>query len=348
MNREEVSKRFNALPFDTVIHSDFLNNNLPDKCANLIIADPPYFEVKGDFDFVWNSFDDYLTDVEKWAIECKRILADNGTLFWWGDKKKIAYNQIILDKYFNLENSIVWRKIDSMQYQYYSPDLARTFNTHNERLLMYSNEIERTGLEVIMEDFIWAKNPFGIAIKEARAIQMIKRRDFANAILINGYKNIDSAMAQISNWELGKNIPTLKDWQTIKDLLKIRKEYEYLRKEYEYLRKEYEDLRKEYEDQRRYFQNDLKLEEVFEFSQQSSITKNFDHDTKKPEKLTRALILTCSRKNDLIVVPFSGSGTEVAMSIKEGRKAIGYDIEKKYVDMSNKRIKTFKDAPSLF
>ena len=25
----------------------FLNNNLPDKCANLIIADPPYFEVKG-------------------------------------------------------------------------------------------------------------------------------------------------------------------------------------------------------------------------------------------------------------------------------------------------------------
>jgi DNA modification methylase len=40
---------------NTVIHSDFLNNNLPDKCANLIIADPPYFEVKGDFDFVWNS-----------------------------------------------------------------------------------------------------------------------------------------------------------------------------------------------------------------------------------------------------------------------------------------------------
>jgi site-specific DNA-methyltransferase (adenine-specific) len=92
----------------------------------------------------------------------------------------------------------------------------------------------------------------------------------------------------------------------------------------------------------------LKLEEVFEFSQQSSITKNFDHETKKPEKLTRALILTCSRKNDLVVIPFAGSGTEVAMSIKEGRKAIGFDINSKYVEMSNKRIKTFKDAPSLF
>lgn len=33
-------------------------------------VDPPYFEVKGAFDFVWNSFEDYLKDVEKWAIEC--------------------------------------------------------------------------------------------------------------------------------------------------------------------------------------------------------------------------------------------------------------------------------------
>jgi len=51
---------------------DFLNNDLPDKCAKLIISDPPYYHVKGDFDFVWKSFNDYLKDVEKWAIECKR------------------------------------------------------------------------------------------------------------------------------------------------------------------------------------------------------------------------------------------------------------------------------------
>jgi hypothetical protein len=30
---------------------EFLDN-LPDKCANLII-DPPYYKVKGDFDFIW-------------------------------------------------------------------------------------------------------------------------------------------------------------------------------------------------------------------------------------------------------------------------------------------------------
>ena len=149
------------MELNTVHNIDFLNNTLPDKCANLIIADPPYFEVKGDFDFVWDSFDDYLKDVEKWAIECKRILADNGTLFWWGDKSKIAYSQIIFDKYFKLENSLVWRKKDSMQYQYYSPDLARTFNTHNERILMYSNDVDLIdkGREASERLYVFEKSP---------------------------------------------------------------------------------------------------------------------------------------------------------------------------------------------
>ena len=29
--------------------------NLPDECIDLIIADPPYFEICGEFDFIWNN-----------------------------------------------------------------------------------------------------------------------------------------------------------------------------------------------------------------------------------------------------------------------------------------------------
>jgi DNA modification methylase len=54
---------------------NWLDNTLPDKSVQLIIADPPYFEVKGEFDFIWSSFDEYLKDVEKWAKECERLLA---------------------------------------------------------------------------------------------------------------------------------------------------------------------------------------------------------------------------------------------------------------------------------
>ena len=97
---------------NVVYHLDFLRNKLPDHCANLIIADPPYFEVKGDFDFTFDDFQHYLQHVEAWAKECARILAENGTLIWWGDYRRIAYAQIILDNYFNLLTNGVWVKIN--------------------------------------------------------------------------------------------------------------------------------------------------------------------------------------------------------------------------------------------
>ena len=55
---------------------------LPESCASLVIVDPPYFEIKGDFDFAWESFEAYLEDVQKWAIAIERVIAPNGTLFW--------------------------------------------------------------------------------------------------------------------------------------------------------------------------------------------------------------------------------------------------------------------------
>jgi site-specific DNA-methyltransferase (adenine-specific) len=304
-----------------VHHSDWLNNGLPDKCAKLIIADPPYFEVKGDFDFVWKSFEDYLIDVEKWAVECKRVLADNGTLFWYGNSKKIAYTQIILDKYFNLENSLIWRKKDSIQYQYYSPDLARTFNTHNERLLMYSAKIFDNG------------NPFAEYLKYKMKYYSIKTREIQELFP----SKTGGLTGCVSNWLNGDNVMTEQQYVTVQN--KYGKHI---------FDKGYKTLIDEYEKSRRFFYNPNKYEEVLEFSQEGHKTGKYDHDTCKPETLTRALILTCSRPNDLVVVPFAGSGTEVAMAIKENRQAIGFDVEEKYCQMSNDRIKKVLSIPDLF
>ena len=329
-----------AQPFDTVIHSDFLNNNLPDKCANLIIADPPYFEVKGAFDFVWNSFEDYLKDVEKWAIECKRILADNGTLFWYGHAKRIAYAQIIFDKHFNLINNLVWNKGSFMGLE--ESEGLRSFAPCTERILMYgSKSQDTTGLDYVKAEFVSPNNPISIYMKEEMKKYNITQRQIAKLFpSING-----GLTGCVHNWLNGDGRAITKEHYE-----KIQLNFDCaFRKPYEDLKKEYEELRKEYEELRRPFENSFKLQEIITYGNEATKTgAKYDHDTCKPEKLTRALILTCSRKNDLVVVPFAGSGTEVAMSVKEGRKAIGYDIEKKYVDMSNKRIKTFKDAPSLF
>jgi len=92
----------------------------------------------------------------------------------------------------------------------------------------------------------------------------------------------------------------------------------------------------------------MRLEDVWDLAQDVHITGEYDHPTKKTEKLARIMINSTTIKGDLVLVPFSGSGTEVAMAIKEGRKAIGFDIEKKYVEMGNKRTDIIKSQPSLF
>ena len=65
---------------NTIYLGDFMDSGLPDHCCDLIIADPPYYLVKGDFDFLWETFDDYLKSVERWAAELARLMSYNGTL----------------------------------------------------------------------------------------------------------------------------------------------------------------------------------------------------------------------------------------------------------------------------
>jgi len=301
---------------------------LGDKSQHLIIVDPPYFEVKGEFDFQWGSFEDYLKDVEKWAIEIKRVLADNGTMFWWGNTKKIAYSQIILDKYFHLENSLVWRKVDSMQYQYYSVDLSRSFNTHTERILMYSNDFEpsdwnKTGLERIIEEHIKPKHPFALYMREE-----FKKAKVSNKEISKLFPSKTGGLTGcVSNWLNGDNTPTEEQYLKMRSFLNN-----------EYLRKEYEELRKEYEELRRYFNNTMKLEDVLEFSQQSSITAKHDHPTQKPPLLCRSLISTCSKKGQNLLIPFIGSGVEVSEGSKYGLNVTGFEIDEKYFNDSIKRI----------
>ena len=318
---------------------DFMNNGLPDKSVQLIIADPPYFEVKGDFDFIWDSFDDYLADVEKWAKECKRILADNGTLFWYGDAKKIAYSQVILDKYFNLINNAVWNKGSFLGLE--ESSCIRSLAPCTERILMYDTEKDMTGLEKIMEENIKPRHPFAAYLRNEFARAGVSVKEVAKLFP----SKTGGLTGCVSNWLNGDNVITEEQYNKIREYLNG----EYLCREYEELRREYEELRREYEELRRPFNNVFNLQEVLNFSNESQRTgKNYDHDTVKPEKLTRALILTCSRPGDIVFVPFSGSGTECAMAQREGRRYIGFDVCEKYVIMGNERCKREKTQLSLF
>lgn len=63
------------------------------------------------------------------------------------------------------------------------------------------------------------------------------------------------------------------------------------------------------------------------------------HPTQKPFNLLKRVILASTKKGNIILDPFTGSSTTGLVAIKFGRKFIGVDDKKKYLNLSIKRFK---------
>ena len=335
------------LPETNVIHHCRFQDGmkeLPDGCAQLIVCDPPYFNIKGDFDFSLD-WKEWLEMHEELASECHRVLAENGTLFIWGHAKRIAYQQVIFDKLFKLENSIVWEKVDAQTNRMAPTD--RMFAPVTERLLMYSKE-GNSRAECANLRYKFETGKRRTEIMEPLVSYLIEEMERAGLTTadvnrITGTSMASRWFARTSQW----NLPTRERYEQLRQAFNEASAGKYLKKEYEYLKKEYEYLKKEYEELRRPFDNILKLTDVWRFSQESHITKNFDHETVKPEKLTRAMLLSTTRPGALVVVPFAGAGTECAMAAREGRRFIGFEMDEKYVSIARARCRPYLEGRQM-
>lgn len=108
---------------------------IPDKSVQLIIIDPPYFEVKGEFDFVFESETKYLEFIEDVLKESKRVLKDNGSLFLYCSQEMGAYIDLMLRKYFSIKNRLIWYRSGGI-----SP--RKKFKVSHEPLFYCVNDID--------------------------------------------------------------------------------------------------------------------------------------------------------------------------------------------------------------
>lgn len=71
------------------------------------------------------------------------------------------------------------------------------------------------------------------------------------------------------------------------------------------------------------------------------INGNNLHDIEKPIELMQILIENSSQENEIVLDPFVGIGSTVIACIKTNRNYIGFEIDKKYYDIANRRIKEY-------
>ncbi|PJA62749.1 MAG: site-specific DNA-methyltransferase, partial [Candidatus Portnoybacteria bacterium CG_4_9_14_3_um_filter_44_9] len=82
----------------------------------------------------------------------------------------------------------------------------------------------------------------------------------------------------------------------------------------------------------------LQMRSVWAINTPKTIEKRFGkHPTQKPANLLKRIVLASTNKKDLILDPFTGSSTTGLAAYLFGRKFIGIDTEKKYLDLSIKR-----------
>ncbi len=66
------------------------------------------------------------------------------------------------------------------------------------------------------------------------------------------------------------------------------------------------------------------------------------HPTQKPEELLRKFVLASSKEGDLVVDPFSGSGTTIVVAEQLSRRWMGCDLNIEYNDWAFKRIENVR------
>jgi DNA modification methylase len=67
-------------------------------------------------------------------------------------------------------------------------------------------------------------------------------------------------------------------------------------------------------------------------------TLEIQHPARYPEKLVEFFVLSGSNKGDIVLDPFSGSGTTAVSAHRNGRLWIGIDSNSKYCELSRQRM----------
>jgi adenine-specific DNA-methyltransferase len=294
--------------------------------ADLVLVDPPYFEIMGnEWDNQWKSIDDYTAWIDSLAVEWRRLLKPNGSLYVFADDKVAAYVQVTLDKRFLLLNNITWHKTNNLPIK--AVFSYRSFAPMTERILFYSAQYDPTGWETVKLDvnnflplrdyFRQYQESLGLNIKQINEI--LGHRKAEHAFYWNS-----------TQWDL----PTEEVYAEIGNL---PSNHGFLRREYEDLRREYEDLRREYEDLRRVFNADSKTIDII--SGPIVTTKdNTEHPTTKPLWIMKRLITVSTNPGALILDCCAGSGTCGVAAIQTGRNAILIERDPGYFAIMEKRI----------
>jgi site-specific DNA-methyltransferase (adenine-specific) len=311
---KSLSKVIKALIPNCILiegNSLIILKQIPSNSISLIITDPPYHATKkknifGDTDF--EEDEEYLRWINDYAVEWKRILKPNGSLFCFCDSSLAARLEVLLSDKFNVLSHIVWTKPNDPGFDGWKgkmkKEALRQWYPHSERILFAEPAISGN----------LHRSPFAHFLRTVRLKSGFTQNKLTELIGAHGKVNHGGA---VSNWEAGRNTPSREQYEKICKVILDTKKI---------------DSMPVYDDVVRVFNIDKSREFTDVWTFPSVRPYKGKHPAEKPIALLEHAINATTNPGDIVLDCFAGSGNSAFAALNLGRRAIIIEIDSKWVN----------------
>lgn len=295
------------MKLDSVINGDCISvmKEIDENSIDLVVADPPYWKVVGEkWDYQWKTEKDYVEWSIKWIKEVARVLRIGGSFYCFGYFRTLA---LIVPYLEDLG-------LELRQQIILDKGMRAVSGRATKKYKIFPNVTE--SILFIVKDNKKFVKPF------------LKNRQEALGLTA---KKINEALGVKSNgggmWSIytGKNVceqfPTEELWAKLSVILGFDCPYKKVAQTFN-PQMGYTDVWRD-----------------IDFYKEKHL-----HPTQKPLKLIRRLIEASSNKNDVVLDPFSGSGSTLVGCIQLNRHYIGIELDEKYYKIGLQRISDEKKS----
>jgi len=304
-----------------------LLRSFPDRSVSLVLTDPPYHATKksniyGDTHF--GGDEHYLSWIETYAVEWRRILRPNGSLSIFCDSSMAARIEVLLGRLFNVLSRVVWTKPNDPGFDGWKgkmrKEALRQWYPHSERMLF---------AEPALDGNLF-RSPLGQFLRQMRLRAGMTMKELAEVIGAYGRVNHGGA---VSNWEEGRNTPSRDQYEKISGaLLKTGRIAEM----------------PPYDDVVRPFSMDRSKEFTDVWTFASVRPYPGKHPAEKPLALLEHVIAAVTSQGDIVLDCFGGGGNTGIAALRLRRRTVLIEIEAKWADQIASRVNAFTRAEELF
>lgn len=300
-----------------------LLKRLPDHCVTLILTDPPYHATKkgniyGDTHFEEDRH--YLDWMNQYAIQWRRVLKRNGSLFCFCDSSMAARLEVMFSQNFNVLSHVVWTKPNEPGFDGWKgkmkKEALRQWYSHSERIIFAEPAVEGN----------LHRSPFAEMLRQARVKAGLSQHELTG--IIGAYGKVNHGGA-VSNWEAGRNTPSREQYDKMKQaILGTRKV----------------DSMPDYEDAVRVFKMDgtKQFTDVWTFP--SVKPYKGKHPAEKPVAMLEHAIEATTNPGDIVLDCFGGSGNTAVAAVKLGRRTVSIEIEPTWASRIAERLAADSDG----